>query len=229
MNWISFTAAGIAVYLAIAILVCGVIFHLINCWRQRPRYVRASNATGNGGLLSLSWSEFSLGKKIFVIALLATSLGLFLGHTRIFGDLGLVLNLFGEENLDRIGHILGTGLGIFFFVAVGYLLLRRIASPRKEQSRPKDYLLLSLVLLLVLLGNYLRIIRPFGLEDYRAYMASLVAFSPAFPETIASSSWRWLLTGHVFTASLFFAYLPFSGFVPSIYDFVRRCLKHNQQ
>ena len=83
-------------------------------------------------------------------------------------------------------------------------------------SVPADYLLLLLILLLVLLGDHLRLTHPFELADYRAYMSSLLAFKPEYPPAIAESAAKWVLTSHVLTANMLLIYFPFSKLIHSV-------------
>jgi len=213
MDWFSFLVAGIMVYLSIAIFLGGTICRIIK-WQRHHRNVITQGLPNTKRLM-----------QFFVIALHAIGLGLFLGHTRIFGDVSFALSMFGEDTLNLVGNILGTGLGLFLIIIIGYLLIRRLRSPRKEFAKYTDYFVLLLILLIILLGNYLRLTKPFGLEDYRDYMASLVALNPAFPVTIAASPARWILTGHVLAANLLLAYFPFSNLIPTICSFVNKHLR----
>ena len=217
MDWFSFVAAGILIYITPVVLLSGTVYQII---KERQRCKNMPTNMGGDAPTQLPQPSTQRWTKFLVIALAVTGLGLFLGHTRIFGDVDLILRIFGEDKLNRAGNILGTGLGLFLLVAVGYLLIHRLISFHKEPVTPGALLPLLLVLLVVLLGNYLRLTKPFGLEDYRAYMASLVAFSPAFPEAMATSPFKWVLTSHVLTVNLLLICLPFSGLVSNVYNFV---------
>jgi len=230
MDWFSLLAAGYMVYVALAIFLGGTVYRVIR-WQKGPRHTDNQdhpNTSGSEYPVSPPQSLSRRGAQIIIIALHATGLGLFLGHTRIFGDVKLAINILGEDGLNNIGNILGTALGLFLLVALGYLLLRRLMASRKGYHASADYLLLLLVLFLALLGNYLRLTKPFGLYDYRAYVASLVALSPAFPEAIALSPARWLLTGHVLSANLMLIYFPFSTLIPTICSFIRKLVRRNK-
>ncbi len=227
MDWFSFFAAGVLVYIAVAVFLGGTVYQIIK-WRTRAKSaVRQGmfpKPTGPKRFLKLGWDSFLYPWVLdtdrwmwfFVIAMHLAGVGLFFGHTRIFGDAGFMLSIFGEDSLNRLGGILGTAIGIFLFIAFLYFLIRRLKSPYKELSVPADYLLLLLILLLILLGDHLRLTHPFELGDYRAYMSSLVHLSPSYPEAIAGSPARWVLTFHVLTASLLLIYFPFSKLIHAI-------------
>jgi nitrate reductase gamma subunit len=225
MDWFSYFAAGILVYVAVAVFVLGSIYKIVK-WMRCPKSpikqgLFPKPANYGGRLLKLGKDNFFFPQVLdtdrwmwfFVIGMHLAGIGLFMGHTRLFGDVGIAISLLGEEGMNALGAYLGSGIGIALFIAFSYFLIRRFKSPYKEMSTPEDYLLLVLILLLILLGDHLRFTHPFELGDYRAYMHSLLAFSPAFPEAIAESASRWVLTGHVMTASLLLIYFPFSKLV----------------
>jgi nitrate reductase gamma subunit len=222
MNWFSYLAAGILVYIAVAVFVIGSIYKIVK-WKHQPKSAIKQGIfpkpAGSGGrYLKLLKDNFLFPQVLdtdrwmwfCVIVMHLAGLGLFIGHTRIFGDPGFALNTLGEDNLNMLGAYLGGGMGIILLIVFTFFLVRRFKSPYKEVSTPEDYLLLLLILILVLLGDHLRFTHPFELADYRAYMDSLLAFRPAFPEAIAESPSRWILTFHVMTASLLLIYFPFS-------------------
>jgi nitrate reductase gamma subunit len=224
MEWLSFLIAGLGVYVAVALFLGGSLYRLIRWWRTpkstihqgmfpKPRGLpRALKLAGDTFvfpwvLTTDAWMWF------FVIGMHLAGLGLFFGHTRLFGDVPLMLNLFGAGGMETLGNVLGTTIGIFLFMAFSYFLIRRMKSPYKELSVPADYLLLLLILLLILLGDHLRLTHPYSLDDYRSYMASVLAFNPHFPASIASSGSEPVLLGHIATADILIAYFPFSKLV----------------
>ena len=225
MDWFSFVTAGLLVYVAVAVFLLGSAYKIVK-WMRRPKspvkqglFPKPSGAGGR--LLKLGKDNFIFPQVLdtdrwmwfFVIGMHLAGVGLFFGHTRLFGDVGLAISLLGEEGMNTLGAYLGGTIGIALFIAFTYFLIRRFKSPYKDISIPEDYLLLVLILVLITLGNHLRLTHPFELADYRAYMESLVAFSPAYPQAIAESASRWVLTGHVLTASLLLIYFPFSKLV----------------
>ncbi len=226
MDRFSLLTIGIIAYVSVAIFLSGTIYRVV-MWQQRSKRISANNVPTKTreNITLIQWLGDSRMGQLLIIALLATALGLFLGHTRIFGDMSFVISIFGEDRLNHVGNILGTSLGLFLLAIVGYLLIRRLASGQKELSARSGYLPLLLILFLVLLGNYLRLVKPFGLEDYHAFAASLVVLDSAFPDAIAASPARWALISHVFMASLLFIYVPFSGFIPAVCDHISKWLK----
>jgi len=236
MDAFSFFAAGILVYVAVAVFIFGTIYQIIR-WRSRPasgiRQGMFPKPRSPGRFLKLGKDSFLFPWVLdtdrwmwfFVITMHLAGVGLFFGHTRLFGDPSFILSLVGEEGMNQLGGILGAGIGIFLFIAFTYFLIRRMKYPYKELSIPADYLLLLLILLLVLLGDHLRLTHPFELADYRAYMSSLTELKPAYPEAIAGSPAKWVLTGHVLTASMLLIYFPFSKLIHAVGTYATNLLR----
>lgn len=214
-----FPATGILVYVAMVIFISGTVYRVIK-WQHGSKQANPQDAPGK--------PKGSRWMSLLIIALHIAGIGLIMGHTRLFGDIGFVVSIIGEDRLNQVGNILGTGLGLFVIIALGYLFVRRLKSPHKEFSTPADYAFLLFTIFLVLLGNYLRLAKPFGLEDYQAYTAALVALSPVMPESIATSSAKLVLSGHVFTVSLLLCYFPFSNLIPTICQLISRQRKCGQ-
>ena len=179
MDWISFFATGILVYAAVVFFFCGSFYKVV-------QHLRSSSEPRVGATAP----SLSLSGRFFVLSILVAVIGLLLGHTRLFGDVWFTLRIFGEDGLNLIGDMLGTFLGLFSLGAACFLFFYGMRSGRKSALNLSPLLL---IITLLALGNYLRLSKPFGLEDYRAYMASLTAFSPSFPESIAVSPSKWIL------------------------------------
>jgi nitrate reductase gamma subunit len=82
-----------------------------------------------------------------------------------------------------------------------------------------------LILLLVMLGDHLRLTQAFDLATYRDYMSSLLHFKPSFPTTIAFSQNKWVLDAHVLTANMLLIYFPFSKLVHAMGGFAGNLLR----
>ena len=225
MDWFTFFAAGILVYIAVAVFIGGSIYQIVR-WMRRPKSPIRQGMfpqPANKGLrfLKLGKDNFLFPQVLdtdrwmwfFVIGMHLAGIGLFLGHTRLFGDVSIALSIFGEHRLEQLGGIIGGGIGIALLIAFTYFLIRRFKSPYKELSTPADYLLIVLILLLILFGDHLRFTHPFGIQEYREYMDSLLAFRPSYPAIILYSPSRWILTGHVMTACVLLIYFPFSKLI----------------
>lgn len=236
MDWLSFLIAGVMVYIAVAVFLGGSIYRLVKWLRTPKNPVKQGMFPRRKGLARF----LKLGKDslvfpqvldtdrwmwFFVLGMHLAGIGLFVGHLRLFFEFGPLYNALGEGGMEKMAGWVGGAIGISLFIAFTYFLLRRFKSPYRELSVPEDYLLLLLILLLVMLGDHLRLTQPFELADYRDYMSSLLQFRPHFPTTIALSPSKWVLVGHVFTANLLLIYFPFSKLVHSIGGFFGNLLR----
>jgi nitrate reductase gamma subunit len=237
MNWLSFLVAGVMVYIAVAVFLGGSIYRIIQ-WRRTPKspvrqgmFPRPGNAAarafklGKDSLVFPQVLDTDRWMWLFVIGMHLAGIGLFVGHLRLLFEFTPIYNAVGAEGMEQMAGLVGGTIGISLFVAFTWFLLRRFKSPYRELSVPEDYLLLVLILLLILLGDHLRFTRPFELAAYRDYLASLLAFKPAFPTEIADSPAKWVLVGHVLTANLLLIYFPFSKLVHSIGGFAGNLLR----
>jgi nitrate reductase gamma subunit len=121
--------------------------------------------------------------------------------------------------MEQFSLISGGIVGIVLLVSLIYLLARRFKSPYRDLSTPEDYFLLILILLVVLMGDHLRFFGQVEVEAYRAYVHSLLTFSPEFSTELAESGTKWVLVTHVTLANLLLIYLPFSKLVHYIGTF----------
>lgn len=118
---------------------------------------------------------------------------------------------------------LGKGLlGLIMAVALLFFLFRRFVSPTKELSVPEDYLLLILLFLTVIFGSELDWARRWyfyeemEVENYRAYLSSLLLLRPEISD-VSLSGHSFMLVLHVFFASLFLFFFPFSNLMHAIF------------
>lgn len=237
MDPLSFFMAGISVYAGIAIFVIGMAYK-IYCWLRTPKssvklgmFPRAKNGWDRG--LRMVRDTFVFPQVLdndrtmwfFVLLLHIVGLGTFIGHLRMVGEFQPLYNWLGAEGMEMVSFIGGGMSGIILLITVSYLLVRRFKTPYKEISVPEDYLLLLLILLIIVLGDHLRFFADFAITDYQAYVKSLLAFSPSFPAAIAASEARWVLSAHVFTASILLAYFPFSKLVHFVGSFAGNLIR----
>jgi len=237
MDWFSFIVAGVMVYVAVAVFIGGSIYRIVKWLRTPKSPVRQGMFPQPGSPLARS---LKLGKDslvfpqvldtdrwmwFFVFGMHLAGIGLFVGHLRLIFEFTPIYNAVGPTVMENMAAWVGGAIGIALFIAFTYFLLRRFKSPYRELSVPEDYLLLVLILLLVLLGDHLRLTQPFDLAAYREYMSSLLHFKPDFPSVIALQSARWVLVGHVLTANLLLIYFPFSKLVHSIGGFAGNLLR----
>ena len=103
-----------------------------------------------------------------------------------------------------------------------YLIFRRFQSPVKDLSVPEDYYLLILLFLIVLFGSEMDWARRWygyeelAVEDYNAYLLSLLAFKPELPYNTTFSGHSFMLVLHIFFANLLLIFFPFTQLMHSI-------------
>jgi nitrate reductase gamma subunit len=231
MNWFSFIVAGVMVYIAVAVFIGGSLYRIIK-WLKTPKsplrqgmFPQPSSTTGR--FLKMGKDTFIYPQMIdtdrwmwfFVIGMHLAGIGLFFGHLRLLFEFTPLYNALGPSSMEKLANWAGGAIGISLFIAFTFFLLRRFKSPYRELSVPEDYLLLVLILLLVMLGDHLRLTQPFELSAYREYMSSLLHFRPSFPGIIAAQPSKWVFVGHILTANLLLIYFPFSKLVHSIGGF----------
>jgi nitrate reductase gamma subunit len=225
------------VYIAVAVFIGGSIYRIVK-WLRTPKspvrqgmFPQPGSAAGR--FLKMGKDSFLFPQALdtdrwmwfFVFGMHLAGIGLFVGHLRLIFEFTPIYNAVGPAVMENMASWVGGAIGIALFIAFTYFLLRRFKSPYRELSVPEDYLLLVLILLLVLLGDHLRLTQPFELSAYREYMSSLLHFKPDFPSVIALQPARWVLVGHIFTANLLLIYFPFSKLVHSIGGFAGNLLR----
>ena len=225
MNWLSFLLAGVLVYVAVAIFLVGTVFR-VYYWLKVPRsgvklgiFPQASGRRGR----FFQWAKDTFlfpqvldvdrPMWLFVILLHAGGVAAFVGHLRLIQEFSPLANALGAHGMEQFSLIIGGIVGIVLLVSLLYLLVRRFKSPYRDMSTPEDYFLLILILMVVLMGNHLRFFGHVDVEAYRAYIHSLLTFSPEFPTELAESGTRWVLVTHVTLSNLLLIYLPFSKLV----------------
>lgn len=151
-----------------------------------------------------------------VLMLLHGTIGLLvLGHLELFAEMPW-LQIWPHE------VFLGSGfVGVASFVCLLFLLFRRFVPPAKDLSVPEDYFLLIVLLLAVLFGAQMHLARrlydfsSMGVNEYREYLMSLVAFAPSI-DAVTGSGHCFMLTLHVFFANVFIMVFPFSKMMHAV-------------
>jgi nitrate reductase gamma subunit len=153
---------------------------------------------------------------VFLMLFHISFLLLIIGHVELVGEIRAF-------QIVRHEVFLGRGIiGVILSVSLVFFLLRRLQSPTKDLSVPEDYYLLILLFLAVLFGSQMDWARRWyeyeGLtvEDYRAYLSSLVYLKPELPPGVTFSGHSFMLVLHVFFANLILIFFPFSQIMHSI-------------
>lgn len=225
MNWLSFLLAGVLVYVAVAVFLVGTVFRVyywLKVPRSRIKLGIFPQAIGRRGRF-LQWVKDTFlfpqvldvdrSMWVFVILLHVGGVAAFVGHLRLIQEFTPLANALGEYDMEQFSLISGGIVGIVLLVSVFYLLARRFKSPYRDLSTPEDYFLLILIFMVLLMGNHLRFFGQVEVEAYRAYVHSLLTFSPEFLTELAGSGTRWVLVAHVTLSNLLLIYLPFSKLV----------------
>ena len=207
------------VYIAFGIFIAGTIIRLIIILKspKHPTTLQIypeSKAKWPGVLYdTFLFPTVRRHKPVLWVFLMLFHIGLVLlliGHLELIWDLD-VFQVIPHE------PFLGKGfVGLTMTVSLLFFLFRRFLSPVKELSVPEDYYLLILLFLLVLFGSQMDWARrwyDYGeltLEDYRAYLTSLIVFKPELPYSATFSGHSFMLILHVFLANIFLIFFPFS-------------------
>jgi nitrate reductase gamma subunit len=139
----------------------------------------------------------------------------------IIGHLELIM---GFALFQIIPHepFLGRGfIGLTLALCLLFFLFRRFSSPIKELSVPEDYYLLILLFLTVIFGSEMDWARRWyyydtiSVDNYRAYLFSLLTLKPKLSYEITSSGHSFMLVLHIFFGNLFLMLFPFSQLMHS--------------
>lgn len=217
MDFLSYLITGPLIYLALAVLILGLIYRITH-WLSVPAssinlgvYPKQQGLSKGTAVFRDTFFFPQVGevnRNMWLAAILMhlAILGVFVGHLRLIGRFPGAL----EPIMSSSAHLAGGTMGVIFLLGVVYFLLRRFKSPERELSVPEDYFLLLLLLVLVLLGDHLRLFGHIPFTAYREWSQSLLSFRPALPPAIADSPQEIVFVGHILAANLLFMYLPFS-------------------
>ena len=212
------------VYLAFAVFFIGTLIKLVKLFKEpkhpttlqifpekRPRWVWAIHDT----FLLPTVRRHNPILWVFLMLFHISFLLLIIGHLELFGDLR-VFQLIEHE------VFLGRGfVGLILSVSLLFFLFRRFVSPQRDLSVPEDYYILILLFLTVLFGSQMDWARSWyeygdiSVEDYRAYLSSLLCLKPRLSSTLTLSGHSFMLVLHVFFANLFLIFFPFSKIMHS--------------
>ncbi len=237
MDWFSYLAAGLMVYVAVGIFFSGMTYRVYQ-WLSAPRGRFRTGVFPKPRSSGTRWLKVTMDSFIFPDAMshdrwmwLFTVLfhlgllGAFVGHLRLIHEFTPLMSALGERGMDQLSLLGGGVMGIALIVALSFYLLRRLTPPYKEMSILEDYLLLILLILIVVMGNHMRFAGNVHTNDYRAYVQSLLNLKPAFSPALADSSIKSALVFHVLFVNLLLIYFPFSKLVHVIATFPANLVK----
>jgi nitrate reductase gamma subunit len=212
------------VYIAFAVFFVGTVVRLIKLFREPkhpstlqvypekdPKWLWALHDT----FLLPTIRRHKPVLWVFLMLFHISFLLLIIGHLELISEFSII---------QIIPHeiFLGNGfIGLILSITLLYFLFRRFVSPYRELSVPEDYYLLILLFLTVFFGSQMDWARNWyeyselTVEDYRAYLSSLIYLQPELSENIAFSGHSFMLVLHVFFANLFLMFFPFSQIMHS--------------
>ncbi|MDW8045604.1 MAG: respiratory nitrate reductase subunit gamma [Nitrososphaerota archaeon] len=158
-------------------------------------------------------SHFKADKRLWVAAItfhisfivFAPHIIYFLSGTYIAIDPILLSLGMSKDSIFGLKFYLGSISGVIATITVFYFILWRIFCKKaREISSKEDYFNLTFLLLVILLGTYLRVYELVPANEYINYFLSLVSFNPIQPPTHP------LFLAHFILAQLYLIYFPFS-------------------
>lgn len=212
------------VYVAFAVFFAGIVVRLVKIFREprNPTTLQIYPERKHRWLWALH-DTFLLPTVrrhnplfwVFLMLFHICFLLLIIGHLELMGE-------FHAFQIIEHEVFLGSGfIGLILSVCVLYFLFRRFRSPVRELSVPEDYYLLVLLFLTVFFGSQMDWARQWyeygnlSVEDYRAYLFSLVSLRPELSSEVTESGHSFMLVLHVFFANLFLMFFPFSQLMHS--------------
>lgn len=240
MDWFSYLASGIGVYVGLAVFTLGMAWRVWE-WSRTPKSaVRLGlfpkPATGIGRFGKLMKDTFvapqsvaiATGIMLAAFAFHIAALAAFVGHLRLVHEFDPLVAVLGIEGMNTFAAWSGGIAGIIMLVAVLYWIGRRTFGPYRKLSSPEDYLLLALLLGIVIMGDHLRFVGDLHADTYQVWFASLMAFKPAFPPELAESSTRLALNWHMLFVDAFLIYFPFSKMTHAVGAFATNLVRSSE-
>jgi len=231
MNTYLWITSVVGVYVSIAVFVVGIGWRIYQ-WTTTPKspvalgiFPKPATRAGRVGkmltdtLIAPHSAQIEPTMWLFAMFFHVAALAAFVGHLRIIAEYPVLPALLGAEGMDAFAAWAGGIAGTVMMIAVLYWIGRRTFGPFKNLSVPEDYLLLALLLGIIIMGNHMRFFGHVHAAEYREWFVSLLAFKPAFPDSIRNSTVGWSLGTHMLFVDLFLIYFPFSKLVHTIGSF----------
>jgi nitrate reductase gamma subunit len=218
------------VYASFGILILGIILKLTviffakrfrGSFKTFPTHLpRPIGVLKDAFLIPVAWKK-NKALWTFLTVFHFSFLLLFIGHLELIKDLK-ILQIIPHEVFIGAGAV-----GIALIISVLYFLFRRFKSPWREISVPEDFLLLLLLFLAFVTGSHLNLAARYGvagfdipLEEYRAYLSSMITLNPKIPDGISGSPHYILIVLHILFANIVLMLLPFSKIIHMIFAFL---------
>jgi len=240
MDWFSYVASGLGVYIALAVFTLGMAWRIWE-WSRTPKtavrlalYPKPATRLGRFGkllkdtFLAPQSVAIATGIMVAAFAFHFAALAALVGHLRLVHEFTPLVAVLGVEGMNTFAAWTGGTAGIVMLIAVLYWIARRTFGPYRKLSSPEDYLLLALLLGIVVMGDHLRFVGDLHAATYQAWFASLMAFNPAFPPELAESSTRLALNWHMLFVDAFLIYFPFSKMTHSVGAFATNLVRSSE-
>ncbi len=240
MDWFSYLASGIGVYIGLGVFTAGMAWRVWQ-WVRTPRspvrlgmFPKPKTAAGRFGKLLkdtfIAPQSFETAATLmaFALAFHLAALAAFVGHLRLIHEFTPLVALLGKDGMNTFAAWSGGAAGIVMLVAVLYWIGRRTFGAYRKLSTPEDYLLLALLLGIVVMGDHLRFLGGLHAATYQAWFASLMAFRPAFPPELAASATRFALDWHMLFVDAFLVYFPFSKLTHAVGAFATNLVRSSE-
>jgi len=226
METVEYILAYITPYLAVVILIGGLIYQLRR-WFQKPAvtahlslYPRPESRLGRIAdavvdMLTMR-SIFRVNRWLWAGGFIM-HLGLLLlilGHIRTVTDFYFLWDLlgWGEEETHTFSAIAGMTAGLLFFIPLIYLFLRRWGGTIKVLSAPEDYFALVLLASIAVTGLHMRLVLEVDQQAIREFMQGLYKFSwQPVPES-AGVVFIW----HFALVQILMIYFPFGKLLHTV-------------
>lgn len=216
-----FFVVQILPYLAVVVFIAGMIWRF-RTWKKLPAPSmtlfpapsdEAANVRNTVMEAFFFKSLFKGDRLLWVFAwVFHASLALILlGHLRVFTNIDALFLAIGmsEESIQTMSSVAGGAAGVVILLAVGLILVRRLALPRvREVTGAADILALLLLGTIIVTGNMMRFApEHFDLGLTREYFVALATFNPVMSmEAIGNNTF----VVHMFLALLLVLTIPFS-------------------
>lgn len=240
MDWFSYLASGLGVYVALAVFTFGMAWRIWE-WSRTPKtavrlglFPKPKSGFGRFGKLMKDTFiapqsiAIAAGIMIAAFAFHISAFAAFIGHLRLVHEFDFLVAILGQEGMNRFAAWSGGIAGIVMLVAVLYWFARRTYGPYRKLSTPEDFFVLALLLGIVIMGDHMRFVGELHADTYQAWFASLMAFNPSFPPELAESSTRYALNWHMVFVNVFLIYFPFSKMTHAIGAFATNLVRSSE-
>jgi len=215
----------IGVYIGFAVFIGGMGWRIYQ-WASTPKSpvklgMFPKPKTGTGRFFKMLKDTFIAPHSAQIAPVMWTfafifhfaALAVVIGHLHIVMEYPFLPELLGPAGMESLATIAGGIAGVLMLVGILFWIGRRTFGAYKNLSVPEDYLLLTLLLGIVLMGDHMRFVGNLEPDTYRVWFNSILAFRPLIPAEMIGSNTGLSLGTHMLFTDLFLIYFPFSKMV----------------